>query len=64
MQYTLTNMESLKPQHTVEPPKESTLTVQQQENLMQIDRELEILFPQMEADYKEMHRLPKKLSFD
>lgn len=55
-------MESLKPQHEAE--KKSTLTIEQQENLMQIDRELEILFPQMEADYKEMHRLPKKLSFD
>jgi len=53
-------MEHLKGQHTIESPK-STLTVEQQENLMQIDRELEILFPQMEADYREMHRLPKKL---
>lgn len=57
-------MERLKPQHTVEEPKASNLTQEQQENLMQIDRELEILFPQMEADYKEMHRMPKKLSFD
>ena len=57
-------MEQLKPQHIVEETKVSNLTQEQQENLMQIDRELEILFPQMEADYKEMHRLPKKLSFD
>lgn len=58
-QYILTNMEHLKQQHTAEP--KSTLTTEQQEHLMQIDRELEVLFPKMQADYKEMHRLPKTL---
>ena len=54
-QYILTNMEHLKQQHTAEP--KSTLTTEQQEHLMQIDRELEVLFPKMQADYKEMHKL-------
>lgn len=34
----------------------------QQERLMEIDVWLDILFVQMETDYKEMHRLPKKLT--
>lgn len=55
----------IKPQHDfldAQRPKETTLTPHQQEYLMNIDQYLEILFPKMEADYSEMHRLPKKLS--
>lgn len=56
-------MEHLKPQHDypleeVAGKKEKTT----QERLMEIDRWLEVLFVEMEADYKTMHRLPKKLS--
>lgn len=34
----------------------------QKEHLMEVDTWMDILFIQMEADYKEMHRLPKKLT--
>ena len=55
-------MEHLKPQHEyplieVAGKKEPT----NQEKLLALDQWMEILFPQMEADYQTMHRLPKKL---
>ena len=53
----------LKPQHDFAiRPKETTMTLEQVGHLMEIDKQLDVLFPLMEADYKEMHRLPKKLS--
>lgn len=51
-------METLQyPIEEVAGKKEKT----QEERLMEIDVWMEVLFVQMEADYKEMHRLPKKL---
>lgn len=49
----------LKPQHSY--PLEEISGQNQQERLMQIDVWLDVLFVQMEADYREMHRLPPNL---
>lgn len=56
-------MENLKPQHEypleeVAGKKEKT----SKERLMEIDVWMDVLFVQMEQDYKTMHRLPKKSS--
>ena len=57
-------MEILEPNHDlgliaeVASRREPSEREKQEAHLMKIDTWLEILFPQMEADYKEMHRMP------
>lgn len=52
----------MKPQHDYPIQEVAGIQFNQQEHLMEIDTWLDVLFVQMDQEYKEMHRLPKKLS--